>query len=526
MVHHPRHVAGGIAAVVVAVGLAAAWVWRSPQQGEVRPAVVMPALNVPTSVPREVAPVFFDVRAMRNVQDLTVDDLPSVGAGIRRVAPYQDGFFIATDRTSTNEHVRVHWYDGAGRLRGQLHPRTFADCEIHDIAVVGDSLFLACLEVGIVEVDLVQQQIGRRYGTAEGIPDLRNLNLAVDGDVLWVGTFNGVARIDTTTHVVHGYREQLGIAGAPTTAMMHVRNGEVWVQIPAHAASAGGVARYDATRDRWIAYGPDAFGKRDPSRIDFEEFIVSDRGVFAVYQDEGPDRVVLATLYERDGRWIVLATGKYADGSRARMLRTHLPPRESYADTDVQVSSKTSLPTAVRLLREGKWVTIRPTPDFRQYYVVIPGTATDAALAFSSQGIEEISGSAYPKLLAAIPGRATGSDSSIRLVISPDRRYLAVDVTEAQAIDGTVTEKVLAMYDRVSGALAHRRVQPTIDSRTGRYTADIAAWVNGDGHCPQDRTGISVTDAGWLEAVFPGKDAYDVSCFRVEIPRYVIRPWQ
>ncbi|MBI2483097.1 hypothetical protein HYV74_02865 [Candidatus Uhrbacteria bacterium] len=532
MVHHPRHMAEGGVAVLIAVIIAGIWVWRNeslrPLPPLTRDAVVPSA---PEPAP-EAPPLFLSWKTTRAVATLQLDELPSVGSGLRRVIPYRDGFMVLTERASWMERSQVLWYadDSAPQrvhLIAQLNPRAVSGCEVHDIAIVRDVLYLGCLDVGVMEIDLIAPRILGSYGIRAGIPDLRNFHFAVDGDALWVGTYNGAARIDVQSRTVRAYRAELGIRGALLNVEMYARNGEVWALVRAHAESAGGVARYDASRDQWIAYGPDAFGVRDRSRIDFEEFIVSDHGVFAVYQDGGPDNVVLATTYERDGRWIPIAHGKYRDGSRARMLQEQLPPRATYVDAEEQRDPQ-GMPMAIRAFRGGAWVTITPDPAFHSYYAVLPGSATVPAFVISSIGIEAVAASDfYPRLVARTAHadilRSAAWDGRIALERSADRRYIAVAARDVQAMDGAVTGFWYAIFDHAhGGVLMERRVD--VPMRDARARARVLEQWNPTERCPRDRSGVTVGAQG-LEVVLPGSDAHDAFCFRGDLERKMVAPW-
>jgi diguanylate cyclase (GGDEF)-like protein len=91
-------------------------------------------------------------------------------------------------------------------------------------------------------------QWGRRFTAADGLPGDRVICLAADGDDVWAGTSEGLARIDGRRGRVQTWRAGQGIPHNSIASILKVRDGAVWV------ATVGGLSRFrDGSWRTWQA---------------------------------------------------------------------------------------------------------------------------------------------------------------------------------------------------------------------------------------------------------------------------------
>lgn len=403
---------------------------------------------------KEAAPLFLRRSVDRDFGTLTLADLPSVTSGYVNGVVWRDHVFALTDTSSILQRRVVLEYDRNGKLVGQFNPDRAAVCEqTRDLAIIGDTLYLACVEQGIVAIDLTREAIVRTYGAADGLWNLINLELTGDGTTLWVGTFDGVGKIDTATGAVRFYREELGIPGGQLPAKygshVHARNGEVWVAVNANAHSVGGVARYDATTDRWIPYGPEAFGiipaPRGEFRIDFSPFILSDAGAFAVFLRDG--RYTLNRFDAVRSSWVEVVQER-SGGHRRQEIDGKLPPAETYRSFESQRAANGTGAT-FRIVRNGAWV---PGQAVGREYLAMAEPIDGTRYLLSSAGIEAMTAADFePRPIARTDWISGGSTGFNALAASNDGPYLVALSRTMNDFSGGVWAYHVGVFDRSVG---------------------------------------------------------------------------
>ncbi|MDP3771482.1 MAG: hypothetical protein Q8R16_04230, partial [bacterium] len=351
-------------------------------------------------------PLFLRSAADREFVTLTLADLPSVAAGFMHGVVYDDRVYVISDINSIEQQRHLLEYHTDGTLMAQLNPAYGVCDDPIDLAIIGDAMFLACRDEGVLEVDLVQERITRTFDHARGLENLQNLELAADDTTLWVGTFDGVGKIDIVTGAVRFYREALGIPGGQLPAKygthVYARNGEVWAQVNANSHSVGGVARYDAAADAWMPYGPEAFGVvRNPNReyrIDIHPFIVSDVGIFAVYQDGG--EVIVRKFVAIQGIWEVVARAPSRSPMNDERIREILPPPETYRSFE-SLPAINGAATSFRIFRDGAWVEV---PTLGRAYLAMTEPVDGTRYVLSTSGLETMTKEDFtPRVLASTP---------------------------------------------------------------------------------------------------------------------------
>ncbi len=196
-----------------------------------------------------------------------------------------------------------------------------------DMELVGDDLFVACRDVGIYQIDLNTNEVTDFYDSSDGLLSLQNPDLGHSGDVLWMGTFDGLAKIYPETGEVVFYDDELGVEGKLGTRVF-ARGSEVWITITANAYSPGYAMRYDYENDSWDAYGPEDFKTESTDRIDFNNFIVSDDGVYVTFQDGGPSKVMLKKFNPDTDAWDEIYFDAYTEFNEN--FESYLPAPETY----------------------------------------------------------------------------------------------------------------------------------------------------------------------------------------------------
>ncbi|MBT7736681.1 hypothetical protein HN709_03250 [Candidatus Peregrinibacteria bacterium] len=268
-------------------------------------------------------------------QNLTLKDFPSVQSGnLPEAVLWNDKIFVLSPLSQMVPFgPDILEYDMRGNLLAYTD-KSILECSPNDIANIDDYLFISCMNVGVYKIDLVENQVVSFYNETNGLNNTQNLQLSADEGTLWVGTFKGLGKIDIKTDKVEFYGSELGgnCSDEPTIRVF-AKNGEVWVTIIAHANCAGGASRYDSANDQWTFYSAEAFDQKNSERIDFGQFIISDDGVYAVYQDGGPDFETLSKFNAEKGTWEIVYQAPYVDFNSN--LSEYLPPRETYSFVDV-----------------------------------------------------------------------------------------------------------------------------------------------------------------------------------------------
>ena len=91
---------------------------------------------------------------------------------------------------------------------------------------------------------------GPRLTAADGLPGDRVICLAADGNNLWVGTSDGMARVDRDRRRIRVWRAGEGILHNSVFSILRARDGAVWV------ATEGGVSRF--RDDSWTTWASGA----------------------------------------------------------------------------------------------------------------------------------------------------------------------------------------------------------------------------------------------------------------------------
>lgn len=323
-----------------------------------------------------------------------------------------------------------------------------------DFAILKNSLFVACYNKGIYEINLESNKIVNFYDQKNGLTNLQNLQLSVDGKYLWVGTFEGVAKIDAESQKVAFYGAELKAGGTKFNARVHARNGEVWAQVIASAYSEGGASQYDYKSDTWTAYGPTYFKTKETDRIDFNQFIVSDKGIFTWFQDGGPHDMVLKKFDPTNDSWTTVYTADYNnfEGNVAK----YLPPTESYTNSELVYSQPGASHPEMKVFDGSKWQSF--AFKWKQTNALV--FFNDQYYLLTESGLEVLGKEdKFPKLIAPSDKVYSGqSPEQSALFITDDQKYLVFLSNDMNDMMGEWADFSIGVYNLTSGKFFDRDI--------------------------------------------------------------------
>ncbi len=126
--------------------------------------------------------------------------------------------------TSGGGITRMSFDMNSWEYHEQEYVRELGRSEIFDLKFLGSSLWVAT-SVGLVKFDYERDQ-WRRFRRADGLPDDFVMSLEGSGNILWVGTRSGVARVEVDSLTI------TPVLGIPPTAEVYalvVENKGLWI---------------------------------------------------------------------------------------------------------------------------------------------------------------------------------------------------------------------------------------------------------------------------------------------------------
>lgn len=373
-----------------------------------------------------------------NFEALKLEDFP--GSEHRRMLGG-----VWEDRVFLLGYPYVYEYSWNGEMLAYTDTKQ-VECA-DDFVVIKNSLFVSCYNKGIYEVNLETNKVVNFYDQKSGIKNIQNLTLAADEQFLWVGTFDGVAKIDTESGKVAFYTSELKIVGQQFNTRVYARNGEVWAQVIAADPSEGGASKYDYKTDTWHSYGPAAFKTTDLGRVDFNPFIVSDNGIFVGLQDGGPEKEVLKKFDAEKDTWETVYTEAYKKFNEN--VEKYLPPLETYTNSGWAGANK------VKVFDGSKWrefdfkyANYRAMVFFsNQYYLL-----TDAGLEIFGQEDK------LPQKIASSDKIYGIFSENSELFVTDDQKYLVFLTNGTNEMMGGWTEFSVGVYNLTSGEFFDREI--------------------------------------------------------------------
>ncbi len=385
------------------------------------------------------APVFIDTIPPVPLEALRIEDLPSTpeDGSLRAAVAYKNHIIV-----SSNRHLLE--YGRNGKLLRMTDPKTF-QCPgglTGDLAIEAEILYVACWNDGVYEIDMAANRIAYHFDASNGLENAQNLRLVLDGGTLWVGTFNGLAKIDRSKRSVRTYRDELGGHCMQYSVMPHARAHETWAVFNGDSVCGGGAARYRTDDDSWTYYGPETFAGKGAQHIDFERFIVSTRGVYATHTESAaePGSETMLVLDSFDPDEAIWRRRDALPWNSPDPLLRFLPKPEEVTDAYAEDTPKG---VVWHLRMVDGWTQL---PPLERRYIAMTSIAEGQRFLLSTAGLERYgTGDAFPTLLVAQKLYGNGA----RFVTSDDGRYILglADLIGDFGGDWFRTDAVV--YDRV-----------------------------------------------------------------------------
>ncbi|MBD3360849.1 hypothetical protein GF366_03545 [Candidatus Peregrinibacteria bacterium] len=357
--------------------------------------------------------VFLDSIPTEDFYNLTIEDFPST-------KPYYsipDGY-IWNDNLYYLSYPYIFKYDLEGNLLAYTDPEIIKDAK--ELILIDNYLFIGSQDLGIYEVDLNNNVVSNFYDSENGLKSLQNFHFASDNNILWTGTFEGVAKINIQNEKIKFYDSELGIEGSfPSyyNSMVYARNSDIWAVVKANARSKGGTSNYDKVNDSWVAYGPEDFKTEDTGRIDFDKFVVSDEGVFAAFQDGGPEKLVLKKFNPVSNQWEEVYSAPYSEFNNN--VDEYLPPPETYVSSQMQRDVGGFI-KRFRVYHNNKWIEV---PIVEKNFSAMVLGPDDQYYLLTNNGLETFSkDDDFPKQL--ISSDSVNDFGQSKLILTDDNKYI------------------------------------------------------------------------------------------------------
>lgn len=349
----------------------------------------------------------------------------------------EDGQQISyTDRTIAN-CIRDILY-----IEGYLYVNCFVNNEgAFGSTSVDDSLY-PLGGSAILKIDPATYTVERRYDTTNGIENDYNFIMHADGEIIWLETFQGVARIDTTDGTIDFYTDELGFPETNERYSVNyilIDTDHVWVSYNANDYSNGGVSMYSKENGSWTAFGIDDLMEY-PTRFDLEKQGPSTHyaktipgGIQIAFKDGSLgmyDRLVEKQYQYDTGEWTVVAehvaTGPQAVATE-QLLQANYPSPPQYSFVDSEGLTQLQNPDGSQEYRiNGREAfQVSSLIDGKQY--ILTGTTLDLLDNSSS----------FPDIIVNLAGNEfiSSSDPNERLFDGSDMVLIGPDEAYALIID-------------------------------------------------------------------------------------------
>jgi hypothetical protein len=182
----------------------------------------------------------------------------------------------------------------------------------------GNTLYIGTQD-GLTIWDLYTNT-GKKLSVGEGLPNGANILLKEDGKYIWIGTFDGLARLDTENGRLETFREELSPYEGEKLSVpsMATTKDYVYFSIVASEYSSGFVARYNKVSSMWEKFDTSAFGDAGQyARIDAFGlcnvsdgiFLVEGKTLWKISDEEGAKPLRIFTASFNDGiEWNILCS--------------------------------------------------------------------------------------------------------------------------------------------------------------------------------------------------------------------------
>lgn len=212
-----------------------------------------------------------------SLPQVKLNNLPNT-KDVRGVAEYKGHVWLSGDGSIVE-------FDPSSHTIVRYSDPTQANCD-SNLVIINSYLYVPChmygaLEqkdendnpvYGIYKINLKTFTVEKVFTNKDGLRNQQNYRIYADDSYVWIGTFEGVGRIDTRSDTVVFFQNELGISGTHfSISTILVDKDYVWVYVTANTYSTGGVALYNKETQTWTPFGPKEL-KMDSSdnRIDLD----------------------------------------------------------------------------------------------------------------------------------------------------------------------------------------------------------------------------------------------------------------
>lgn len=278
---------GSIIVIIVIIGVGFIGAFRKNTPPAQKSSAVIPAFPTAIQTQKKNSGNFFFFSIPKPLRDITLTELPNDG-NPKNVVEINDHLWFAGDGSI------IEFDTKSGKLVSYSDPKK-ANCD-SDIIFIKPYIYASCRidniedafghttqlhtklytgHQGVLKINPATHTLEHIFSKADGLLNGYNYELTPDGNTIWIATFNGVGKINTTTDHVDFYTTELGFQNSSNAISYSVNpilvdKDYVWAWNTASSKSQGGIAVYNKALGTWKAFGPRELKDSDFSRIDLE----------------------------------------------------------------------------------------------------------------------------------------------------------------------------------------------------------------------------------------------------------------
>lgn len=293
---------------------------------------------------------FFYTAIPKPLDKLTIFDLPNYRV-LLGAAKYKDHIWFTGNGTiieynpQTNAIVsysnaeKAYCFDDLVQIDKYLYTVCHMINKIDPNDVASDYRGREYSDNQIFKINTETHTVENIYSSEDGLLSGENYRLYLDGEILWIATFDGVGRLDTKTEKIEFYTTELGFAASSGATKLAINRilidpDYVWVENTASAVSQGGVAVLTKATGEWRAFGPRAMKDEDLDRIDLQGLKLIPGGIQVAFRDGNVgdyEKLVEKQYLYSTGTWQKVGKDRVATGEESEATFDYIekayPPR-------------------------------------------------------------------------------------------------------------------------------------------------------------------------------------------------------
>jgi hypothetical protein len=148
----------------------------------------------------------------------------------------------------------------SGKILSQITmDKGLSDFVTTGLILKGNTLYIGTQD-GLTIWDLIKNT-GKKLSVNEGLPNGANILLKEDGKYIWIGTFDGLARLNTENNQLETFRKELTPYPDEkiNVSSIAITKNYVYFSIVASARSSGFIARYNKNNSNWDKFNALSF---------------------------------------------------------------------------------------------------------------------------------------------------------------------------------------------------------------------------------------------------------------------------